>query len=133
MPIKSPRFDDDSTPAEHAAQPTQPTRPAVPRKLKSLKPGQDPRAHLKNYSGKHKFTYTYADISVALGTTEGALRQQAHLGKLQPANLQSVLEAYLRYQLLLRFSMRRTRSDLGVREFQALSIDEQFTELAGLD
>jgi len=127
MPIKIPRFDEDSS-GEHAVQPE--PRSAVPNRLKSLKPGQNPRDHLKNYSGRHKFTYTYADIAAALGTTEGAVRQQAHVRKIHPAHLQSVLDAYVKYQLLTRFRILRTRSDLGLREFQDLSADEQFVELA---
>jgi hypothetical protein len=125
MSIKVPRFDEDAPVVEHAVQPQ-----AKPTRLRSLKPGQNPREHLKNYSGRHKFTYTYADLATSLGMTEGALRQQVHVGKIRPVVFQSVLDAYLRSQLLTRFRILRTRADLGLREFQALSTDEQFSELA---
>ena|SRR5271157_2791903 len=129
MPIKVPRFDEDA-PGEHAVQPDLKPRPVVQNKLKPLKPGQNPRQYLKNYAGNKKFAYTYADLAAAFGETEACIRQRVHVGKLHPTLLPSVLDAYVRHLLLTRFRILRTRSDLGLREFQDLSTDEQFVELA---
>lgn len=81
------------------------------------------------------FRYTYADLARAFEKTEGAVRQQAwkarEEGKRLPfSQLLEVLQFWLDDQLLKRFRSARTRSDLGLRAFEKLSVDERFFELA---
>jgi hypothetical protein len=46
--------------------------------------------------GKRRFSYTYQDLARLLGMTEEAVRQAAHRGKFDPADLRSVVAFYVK-------------------------------------
>lgn len=65
--------------------------------MKQIPPGVDPRKFLSHHRerGPKRFAYTYADLAVLFGMTEGAVRQAVSRGKFDPRSLSSLFHFWV--------------------------------------